>query len=155
MQLICTLVSAHMSRVVRKPAFCICENKDTDQLHSKREADQHLCFRYIYSMIPLLSKSEISSLQPSSVVVQPGLCRTWSETPKTGFLTGAKSRFSHYGTLYLAVTSNQSVQLQNWSGLKLSLVVRKPVFGVSDQVRQKTRLYSHRRWLESCDFEFR
>ena len=28
----------------------------------------------------------MSSLQPSSVAVQPGLCRTWSETPKTGFL---------------------------------------------------------------------
>ena len=27
-----------------------------------READQRLCFRYIYSMIPLLSKSEILRL---------------------------------------------------------------------------------------------
>ena len=32
-------------------------------------------------------QSEISSLYPSFVAVQPGLCRTWSETPKTGFLT--------------------------------------------------------------------
>ena len=36
----------YLSLVVRKPAFCICENKDTDQLHGNREADQHLCFRY-------------------------------------------------------------------------------------------------------------
>ena len=72
---------------MRKPAFCICENKDADQLRGNREADQRLCFRYIDSTIPLLPKSEISSLQPSSVVVQTGLCRTWSETPKTGFLT--------------------------------------------------------------------
>ena len=49
----------HMSRVIRKPTFYICENKDADQLH---EADQPLCFRYIDSTIPLLSKSEISSL---------------------------------------------------------------------------------------------
>ena len=35
-------------------------------------------------MIPLLPKSEISSLWPSSVAVQPGLCRDWSEIPKTG-----------------------------------------------------------------------
>ena len=49
--------------------------------------DQRLCFRYTDSTIPLLPKTEISSLWPSSVVVQPGLCRTWSETPKTGFLT--------------------------------------------------------------------
>ena len=76
-----------MSRVVRKPAFCICENKDADQLRGNREADQRLCFRYTDSTIPLLPKYEISSLYPSSVAVQPGLCGTWSETPKTGFLT--------------------------------------------------------------------
>ena len=67
---------------MRKPAFCICENKDADE----READQRLCFRYTDRTIPLLPKHEISSVQPSSVAVQPGLCRTWSETPKTGFL---------------------------------------------------------------------
>ena len=77
----------HMSLVMRKPAFCICENKDTDQLRGNHKADQRLCFRYIDSTIPLLSKYEISSLWQSSVAVQPGLCRTWSETPKTGFLT--------------------------------------------------------------------
>ena len=76
-----------MSRVVRQPAFCIYENKDADQLRGNREADQTLCFRYTDSTIPLLLKSEISSLLSSSVTVQPGLCRTWSETPKTGFLT--------------------------------------------------------------------
>ena len=47
--------------VVRKPAFCICKNKDADQLRGNREADQRLCFRYKDSTIPLLSKSEISS----------------------------------------------------------------------------------------------
>ena len=72
---------------MRKPAFCICENKDADQLRGNREADQRLCFRYIDSTIPLLPIYEILSLYPSCVVVQPGLCETWSETPKTGFLT--------------------------------------------------------------------
>ena len=65
---------------MRKPAFCICENKDADQLRGNHEADQGLCFRYTDSTIPLLSKSEMSSLWPSSVAVQ-------SETLKTGFLT--------------------------------------------------------------------
>ena len=55
-------VNAYMSRVVRKPAFCICENKDADQLRDNREADQRLCFRYMDSTIPLLPKDEISSL---------------------------------------------------------------------------------------------
>ena len=46
-----------MSQVVRKPAFCICENKDADQLRGNREADQRLCYRNTGSAIPLLSKS--------------------------------------------------------------------------------------------------
>ena len=65
---------------MRKPAFCICENKDADQLRGNR------CFRYTDSTNPILHKSEISSLQLSSVAAQHGLSKTWSETPKTGFL---------------------------------------------------------------------
>ena len=45
-----------------KTGFCICENKDADQLGGDREADQRLCFRYIASTIPLLPKYKISSL---------------------------------------------------------------------------------------------
>ena len=41
---------------MRKPAFCICENKDTDELRGNREADQRLCFHYTDTTIPLLSK---------------------------------------------------------------------------------------------------
>ena len=62
-----------MSRVVKKPSFCICENKGADQLYGICTANQRLCFRYIDSTFP---KSEISSLLPSSVAVQPGLCQT-------------------------------------------------------------------------------
>ena len=51
-----------MSRVMRKPVFCICDNKDADQLRGNREADQRLCFRYTDSTIHPLPKSEISSL---------------------------------------------------------------------------------------------
>ena len=47
---------------MRKLAFCMCENKDADQLRGNRAADQRLCFRYTDSAIPLLTKSEISSL---------------------------------------------------------------------------------------------
>ena len=61
---------------MRNPAFCICQNKAADQLRGNHEADQRLCFRYIDSTIPLLSKSEILSLKPSSVAIQPGLCWT-------------------------------------------------------------------------------
>ena len=66
----------HMSHFMSKPAFCTCK---------KRAADQHLSFHYIDSMITLLPKSVLSSLYPSSMVPQPCLCPTWSETPKTVF----------------------------------------------------------------------
>ena len=39
---------------MRKLAFCICENKDADQLLGNWEADQRLCFPYTESTIPLL-----------------------------------------------------------------------------------------------------
>ena len=73
---------------MRKPTICICENKDADQLHGNRDADQRLCFRYSDSTIPLLLKSEISSFQLSSVLVQVGLCRTFSETTLLVFPRG-------------------------------------------------------------------
>ena len=57
-----------------RKAFCICENKGTDQLRVNCATDQCLCFCYIISTIPLLSESKISSLEPSYVVVQLGLC---------------------------------------------------------------------------------
>ena len=52
----------YLSRIMRKTDFCLCKNKDADQLRGDREADQRLCFRYTDSTIPLLSESEISSL---------------------------------------------------------------------------------------------
>ena len=47
------------NRVMRKPAFCIGENKDADQL---RQAAIIACFRYIDSAIFFLPKSIVSSL---------------------------------------------------------------------------------------------
>ena len=72
---------------MRKPDFCMSENKGADQLRSNCEADQRLCFRYTDSKIPLLLASEISSFKHAFVTVQAGLCQTWSKTPKTSFLT--------------------------------------------------------------------
>ena len=73
-----TQIRCHnMSQVVRKPAFCICENKDADQLRGNRKADQRLCFRYIDSTIPLLPKSKFQASShlmwlPSLICVEPG-----------------------------------------------------------------------------------
>ena len=50
---------------MRIPAFCICENKDADQLRGNRKADQCLCFRYTDSTIPLLPES--SKFKPLAI----------------------------------------------------------------------------------------
>ena len=66
-----------MSRVVRKPAFCICESKDADQLRSNREADQPFVFatRIVQSLYFLNTKFQASSNPMwlySPVCVGPG-----------------------------------------------------------------------------------
>ena len=59
-----------LSRVIRKPDFCICENNDADLLHSDRAADQCLCFRNIDSAIPIRNLQLQAVYSP--VCVQPG-----------------------------------------------------------------------------------
>ena len=82
-----------MSRAIRKPALCLCQNKDADQLCSNCTADQCLCFCYKDSTIPLLLTSRISRLYLSSVTVQTSLGQTRSKTPKTGFSSHGSYEF--------------------------------------------------------------
>ena len=37
-----------MSRIIRKPSFYICENKDADQQHGNCAVDQSFCYRCRY-----------------------------------------------------------------------------------------------------------
>ena len=57
---------------MRKPAFCICENKDADQLRGNREADQRLCFRYTYRTIPMTCLLESIDVKPVSQCYSSG-----------------------------------------------------------------------------------
>ena len=102
----------NMSRVVRKPAFCVCENKDADQLHGNREADQPLCFRYIESTFPLLPKYEI---QPLAILCG---CTAWFMWDLVG---NPEDRFSHNEAHMILIA-------------QLRRVSRKPLQRVSDQV---------------------
>ena len=53
--------------------------------------------RCLDSIIPLVSRSELSSLYLASVAVQAGLCPTWSQTLRTGFLvTRLNLEFVYY-----------------------------------------------------------
>ena len=85
--LLLLLYMKHLSRVVRNPAFCICKNKDTDQLRGNCDAKQRLCFRYIDSTIPLLPKYE--NFNPLAILSG---CTAWFVSdqvrkPKDRFLT--------------------------------------------------------------------
>ena len=61
-----------MSCVIRKPNFCICETKGTDQLCGNCAADQRLCFCYIDRTIPLLHYFKPLAI---STIAQPSLCQ--------------------------------------------------------------------------------
>ena len=68
---------------MRKSAFCICKNQGVEQLSSNCAGEQRLCFAsWIVQSLNFLNPK----CQASSVAVQPGLCKTWLETLKTGFL---------------------------------------------------------------------
>ena len=50
MKIVALKVLYYMSRVMTKPAFCICQNKDRSALDNCA-AGKRLCFRYIDSII--------------------------------------------------------------------------------------------------------
>ena len=82
---------------MRKPDFCLGENKGADQLRGNREADQRLCFRYSDSTIPLLSKSKSSFLSLyRPVCVGPG------RKPR-------RPVFSRRGSKYIADTCTRKI----------------------------------------------
>ena len=62
---------------MRKPDFCICENKDADQLRGNREADQRLCFttqivQSLYYLNPKFQASSHLLWLHSPVFIGPG-----------------------------------------------------------------------------------
>ena len=69
---------------MRKPAFL---HMQKQRPRSAAAVQLISTFVLATSIVPLLSKSEILSLYPSSVAKRPSLCRTWSKTLKTVFLT--------------------------------------------------------------------
>ena len=91
-------------------------------------ADQRLCFRNTDGTIPILSKSEILSFYLSSMAAKSGLCWSWSETPRTGFLS--------YADFFFCICENKDAdQLRSncaadqrlcFRNTDLSLVMRKP-----------------------------
>ena len=99
-----------MSQVIRKHAFCICENKG---------AEKQLCFGYINSTIPLLPEIRIFKASYLLWLYSPisigDLCRTWSENSKTYFLMTRlkrhqyESSYSNYAQSIRAPTQKKNL----------------------------------------------
>ena len=108
-----------MSRVTRKPAFCICGNKGEDQLCGKRAGDQRLCFRDTdRKSLCFLNTKLLASIHPMwlyiPVYVGPGRKSRRQVFSRRGSICPRRHR-----TYYM------------------SRVTTKPIFGVSDQVPNK------------------
>ena len=86
------------SHAKQQSAICICETKGADQRH---------CFRYTDSTILLLLESNMSSLLPSSVTAQTGLCLTCSE--ETFVFSREVLVLSAYILMILFVRNNTSL----------------------------------------------
>ena len=64
---------------MRKPTFCICENKDADQLCGYREADQRLCSHYTDSTNHLFFN--IRNFKPLAILCS---CTAWFVSDQVG-----------------------------------------------------------------------
>ena len=133
---------------MRIPDFCICSNCT---------ADQRLCFRYTGSKIPLLLISKVSRFQPASEAVQAGLCRTWSETPKTGSLA---SRLNATARTRFSVTQGPSVHIKlaivvtagKLQGKKLLDVGSGPIYPVIAAVNWFEEIYLSDKWSNNLEY---
>ena len=72
----------NLSHVMRKPVYAICEQQRRRSACASAHSDQRVC----YSLPPLVSISEMSSLWLATEAEQTSLSLTWSETPMISFL---------------------------------------------------------------------
>ena len=129
-------LSNDISFVMRKPAFGICENKDADQLRGYREADQRLflALRIVQSFYFLNTAFQASShllWLYSSVCVGPG------RKPRRPVFSQQGSYCLNYGLAGSEQFWSFTAYISTRSHKGMSLVVRKPVLGFSDQVPHK------------------
>ena len=76
------------------------------------QSDQHLRFRCLDSIIPLVSKSEISSLYLASVVAQPVWVLPGRNPAKTGFLV-TRLKFTYHLQSVVYLWLSKSILLSN------------------------------------------
>ena len=120
----------YLSRVVRKPDFCICENKDADQLRGY----QHLCLHYIDSTISL-----IRNFNPLAIFYGCTARFVWHQV-KT-----PENRFSHKEAHFIS-------RRVFWGKGKCHFELRREktcLWGFRPGPNTNQAVYSHRRCLEA------
>ena len=111
-----------MSLVMRKPDFCICENKGADQLCGNCTTDQCLCFSYTDCTSPYFLSLKFQASSYLLWVYSLVCFEAWSETPKTGFLT---TRLKSYLILRLLNFFLYSTQLSMKYKLCMNIEIAK------------------------------
>ena len=142
------------SRVIRNPNILQMRKQRRRSAALLPRGDQRLCFCYIDTVFPLLPKSEISASSDLLWLYSP-VCVGLVRYHRIQVL--AESLFPH-DMIFCTVTTfclirNKHIQQNNAFLLNthpyMSRIARNPVCGVSNPVRRKTVLYSHRRCLEA------
>ena len=124
---------------MRKPAFQLCKNKGPDQLCRNRKAVWRFCFHHKDCIIPLLFLNQ--KFQASSHL--QWLCdgSSWTPLKQVFLMTGLNNSYKPHlfcrsccNRLIFICTPEEQIRCVFDD---MSLVVRKPVFGISDQVPHK------------------
>ena len=130
---------------MRKPTFCICENKGADQLRSNCKADQHLCFRYTDSTMPVL-------FQPLAI-----FCACTARCVSDLFsnhIVGFLMMRLIWRTLLAGMFKNCIVWKKTIINESLHMKTFTKHLGFRAGLTQTTR-YSHRKRLEVRNFQFK
>ena len=99
------------------------------------------------SIIPLVSSSEISSLCLASVAAQDGLCFTWSQTSKTGFLV---TRLRFQIMLYIC-KANSLISCKDTFLMDRLFIVFMMACIFTPSVFIKLEVYSKKKGLKETD----
>ena len=119
---------------MRKPDFCLCENKGADQLCSNCEADQRLCFRYTDSTIFFFFlKLKFQSSRLFLKLYRPVCVRPGGKPQSPIF----SRRGSKYNGVYTVFTS-----LNLWSDTNKATQPQKNARGWKFRIKKVEGLYS-------------
>ena len=128
------LTAHHMTPVMRKPAFCICKNKDAYQLGGNRQADQRLCFH-------ICKKYILPKLTFKSLAIFCG-CTAWFVSD---LVENPEDRFSHNAAQLCIGGGGGAALHDKTSNICLQLIMHKAKFNVYPHELENDHLHKKRK----------